>query len=177
MRRAIMSLKNKNPCFCYNYRFSDVKSRFIVFRVSSAKGSIVALLFVIGFILLMILAPLFISSADSAITWVFIMFTMFILMAITVSIISLRKPPPKDLPPKKINEIGRQKPNAMKTCPYCRTPISEQARYCPLCGGSQPSYREAVETDRVEAFICPHCSAKIAGVGQYCPQCGQKIKE
>ncbi len=60
----------------------------------------------------------------------------------------------------------------MKTCPYCKTQLPDDAAYCYQCGKQQ-----LPESAKQVTGVCPHCNAPILNPDQaYCNSCGFPLK-
>lgn len=61
-------------------------------------------------------------------------------------------------------EISEKK----KECPKCHEMITENVKFCPMCGADT---REKIEKE------CPHCHSMIPISAKFCPECGKSIQK
>ena len=53
------------------------------------------------------------------------------------------------------------------TCAYCGSNLSDDARFCPMCG-----FEKAVRKT-----VCPACGAEPGDNAVFCPMCGRRLNE
>ena len=58
----------------------------------------------------------------------------------------------------------------MKTCPNCKSTVSDTAKFCVKCGFNIKKYEE----NAAQEHFCPECGTKFSG-GSFCPECGTSI--
>ena len=51
----------------------------------------------------------------------------------------------------------------MKKCPNCNSEISDDSRFCPVCGK--------------QLSVCPQCGTEIAPGARFCPTCGKNLTD
>ena len=51
----------------------------------------------------------------------------------------------------------------MKKCPNCNSEISDDSRFCPVCGK--------------QLSVCPQCGTDIAPGARFCPTCGKNLTD
>lgn len=59
----------------------------------------------------------------------------------------------------------------MKTCPKCKSNVSDTAKFCVKCGFNIKKFEEE---NANKEYFCPECGTKFSG-GSFCPECGYNI--
>ncbi len=59
----------------------------------------------------------------------------------------------------------------MKTCPKCKSNLSDTAKFCVKCGFNIKKFEEE---NASKEYFCAECGTKFSG-GSFCPECGYNI--